>query len=566
MIPRLTFFSSSVGPLKVWKWVALFCLGLAGVFPGSGGQVRPLGMHEIFVAQTAEEMIQHDNFLIPTFNDELRLEKPPLSYWVAVVSELIGDEQFPHISEFEARLPSALAGIALIFVVVGMGFVAFEDRRIAWVAGALLATTWGFHIFSHSARPEMLYTFFCSMEMLGFLLLQRSLEDTHANLWAGIVAWGGFAGAILTKGPLFPLFIFLGVGVSLLIRHPRPSFLRSIRPFMGLTFAVATGVYFLYLASVAKGAGGFWVDQMTQSKDVPLWLRPLRMYFPFAAVKLLLPWSLLLIFVAREIWKNRHPLALMLGMSSLFCLIFVSFSGKLRLHYILPAIPFLCVLMAWAGVNFYDRQLRKNMGGMQLSWLLGLHVWVCGAVAVGLTLLAFREVPYKSLNPWISVVPWMIFSVAIGGITWYYRKTQPIRACVCLIIMVGLISAGMGFGALGYRTKWYMQSNFAAAVAKAAPPNLPMFTDHDFAPYLLYYGGRKSKLISPSKRISAKDLLTFQKDHRSPALLVVNRDKLKEAGLKGRELYQGQLTKHGKTVVLFQTDGEGPSQVATGSG
>ena len=379
-------------------WVALFCLGLAGAFPGST-DVRPLDRHEIFVAETAKTMIGNENFLVPTFNDTLRLEKPPLSYWAAVASEMVGDAQFPNISEFEARLPAALSAIALVFVVAGMGCIAFEDRRVGWMAGALFATTWGFHIFSHSARPEMLYAFFCGLEMLGFLWLQRSPAHSRANLFAGLLAWGGFAGAIMTKGPLFPLFIVLGVTVSLLMRHPHPPFLqslRSLRPFMGLTFALATGIYFVYLASLAKGAVGFWVLQMTQSTPVPLWLRPLRMYFLFTAVLLLLPWSLLLVPVIRETWRNRHPAALMLGMSSLSCLVFLSFSGKLRLHYILPALPFLCVLMAWAGMAFYDRHLREKIGRIHLARLFGFHAWILGVAAVGLTLLAFQDVPYKN--------------------------------------------------------------------------------------------------------------------------------------------------------------------------
>lgn len=536
-----------------WFWLvgALFCLGLAGAFPGST-DVRPLDMHEIFVAGTAEEMIRNENFLVPTFNGELRLQKPPLSYWAAVGSEFVGDAQFPHISEFEARLPSALSAIALIFVVSGMGFVAFDDRRVGWLAGAMLATTWGFHIYAHSARPEMLYTFFCGLEMLGFLWLQRSQDRIRSNFLAGLLAWGGFAGAVMTKGPLFPSFILLGVSVALLSRRPRPSFLQAMRPFMGLAFALATGMYFVYLAFLVKGVGPFWFDQMTQSTEVPLWLRPLRMYFPVAAVKLLLPWSLLLILAIGEIWRNRNPSALMLGFASLSCFVFLSFSGKLRLHYILPAIPFLCVLMAWAGVVFYDRHLRaKTRGRISPDRLLGLHIWALVALAVGLTLLAFmKDVPSKISNPWLSVVPWMLLSVVAGGIAWYHRKTQAARAVVCLILMAGLISAGMGFGALGYRTKWYTQTDFARRVGQIASSNLPLFTKHDLAPFLLYYGGRNSKLISP------EDLKTFQTVHRSPALLVYDRDKLRKVGLKGRELYVRQFTKHGDPVVLFQTEGE----------
>ncbi|MEO8324516.1 MAG: phospholipid carrier-dependent glycosyltransferase [Nitrospirota bacterium] len=562
---QLTIPSNYAALLRFRWWVALFCLGLAGALPGSTG-VRPLESHEIFVAETAKTMIQNENFLVPIFNSKLRLEKPPLSYWGAVASELVGDAEFPHISEFEARLPSALSAIALMFVVVGMGFIAFDDRRVGWVAGALFATTWGFHIFSHTARPEMLYTLFCGLEMLGFLWLHRSPEHSYANLFAGLLAWGGFAGAILAKGPLFPLFIVLGVSVSLLLRNPRPSFLqwlrslRSLRPFMGLTFALASGIYFLYLASLAEGAVGFWALQMTQPTEVPLWLRPFRMYFPLAVVGLLLPWSLLLIPIIREIWRTRHPAALMLGMSSLSCLLFLSFSGKLRLHYVLPAIPFLCVLMAWAGVAFYNLHVREKVGRIHLVRLLGFHAWILGAAAGGLTLLAFQNVPHKILNPWIFVVPLMVGTVAIGGMSWYYREKKMIQAFGGLIIMSSLISAGMGFGILGYEADFYTERDFARKVGQIAPPDLPLFTDPEFAPYLLYYGDRTSELLDP------RELQNFQTVHRAPVLLVYDRENLKRAGLQGRELYQQQMTKQGKQIVLFQTEGEDSNRLSAQAG
>ena len=38
---------------------------------------------------TAHEMIEYDNWLVPTMNGELRLEKPPLPTWVAAGIEYL---------------------------------------------------------------------------------------------------------------------------------------------------------------------------------------------------------------------------------------------------------------------------------------------------------------------------------------------------------------------------------------------------------------------------------------------------------------------------------------------
>src|SRR5262249_12868138 len=55
-------------------------------------------------ATAAREMLAADNWVIPTFNGELRVDKPALLYWL----QILAYQQFG-VNEFSARLPSALA-------------------------------------------------------------------------------------------------------------------------------------------------------------------------------------------------------------------------------------------------------------------------------------------------------------------------------------------------------------------------------------------------------------------------------------------------------------------------
>ena len=60
-----------------------------------------------FVSVTAREMLQRDDWVVPVFNGQLRLQKTPLNYWlVAGVGKITGS-----IDEFTARLPSVLLAI-----------------------------------------------------------------------------------------------------------------------------------------------------------------------------------------------------------------------------------------------------------------------------------------------------------------------------------------------------------------------------------------------------------------------------------------------------------------------
>jgi 4-amino-4-deoxy-L-arabinose transferase-like glycosyltransferase len=529
--------------------LGLFLLGVLVVLPGLT-DVRPLSIHEIYVAQTAGEMLKSGDYLIPTYNGDIRLQKPPLSYWLTILTHhLIGDPRSSRVTAFEARVPSALAAIGLLFVLVGIGTVAFEDRRIGWMAAALLGTTWGFHFYAHNARPEMLYTLFCGMEMWGFLRLQRTLADPRANQRAGLLAWGGFAGAIMAKGPLFPLFIFLGIVSALFLQRPHPPLLRSLRPFMGLVFVLSSGMYFLYLASTVEEAWSFWGNQMVHPGALPLWQRPFQMYFLWPIVYLLLPWSVLLVLPMKELWDTRPRGAMMLAMGVLVPFAFVSFSAKLRMHYVLPILPFLCALMAWGGVRLYDSYLKGKIRKGLLGRILGCYAWV---VAVGtgyVTLLSFRVIPETDTTFWPVVLPWTFLGITVVGASWFYRFSKPVHSFFCLIIATGLVLGGMGFGVVGWRDKWHKKTAFAQELATLLPENVAIATDATMLDFLLYYQGGKIH------NVPFGNLQPFL-ETTSTSYIVYGSKEVEKTGVKGRVLLQGRRTEAEGPVVLVEIEGK----------
>jgi 4-amino-4-deoxy-L-arabinose transferase-like glycosyltransferase len=64
---------------RLWRVLlaALVVLGIGVALPGS--TTVPLESHEIYVAQTAREMAARGDWLVPHFNGQPRLQKPPLS-------------------------------------------------------------------------------------------------------------------------------------------------------------------------------------------------------------------------------------------------------------------------------------------------------------------------------------------------------------------------------------------------------------------------------------------------------------------------------------------------------
>src|SRR5215470_17891244 len=71
-------------------------------------------------AEASREMIQRGDYVVPYFNDHLRLDKPPLTYWTQTVSYRILGQ-----NDFAARFPSAVAAAVTALVIFSWG------RRIA---------------------------------------------------------------------------------------------------------------------------------------------------------------------------------------------------------------------------------------------------------------------------------------------------------------------------------------------------------------------------------------------------------------------------------------------------
>src|SRR5688572_31778083 len=84
--------------------------------------------NEAFYAQTPREMMTAGDYVTPSFNFQLRMNKPVLSYWnVAASYRLFG------VSERSERLPIALGGLAIIGTAFGLG------RLLGGTTAALLA-------------------------------------------------------------------------------------------------------------------------------------------------------------------------------------------------------------------------------------------------------------------------------------------------------------------------------------------------------------------------------------------------------------------------------------------
>jgi 4-amino-4-deoxy-L-arabinose transferase-like glycosyltransferase len=167
-------------------------------------------------AGAAREMVASHNWLLPTNNGIPRLQKPPLLYWVIIVSyKILG------VNEAAARLPLALAVVATVALIFLIG-EKLADYWRGFIAGLIFLSFCGTFLLARIVMPEPLVTAFMTGAMFcGICGYERR---RYRRLWfAGV--WIFVALACLTKGVLgivYPGVVF--ILLSIFYREARIRF------------------------------------------------------------------------------------------------------------------------------------------------------------------------------------------------------------------------------------------------------------------------------------------------------------------------------------------------------
>jgi len=85
-------------------------------------------------AECAREMHERGDWIVPTFNEALRTDKPILLYWLMRSAYLTFG-----VSEFSARFASAVLGVGTVLLAFQIGRILYPSRAGLW-GGVILAS------------------------------------------------------------------------------------------------------------------------------------------------------------------------------------------------------------------------------------------------------------------------------------------------------------------------------------------------------------------------------------------------------------------------------------------
>lgn len=184
-------------------------------------QVIPADLMESRNLATAQEMVREGNYLIPTMNGELRLEKPPLPTWIAAGIENIVDGNLV-VQRCAAGLIATLMVIFLYLLVSRLT----RNRDVGLVSSLILASCFNIILMGRTATWDI----YCHSFMLGAIyFLVIAFEEKGAQ-WKYFILSGLFMGlSFLGKGPVSFYALFLPFIISYIVVY-RPSAKGKVAP------------------------------------------------------------------------------------------------------------------------------------------------------------------------------------------------------------------------------------------------------------------------------------------------------------------------------------------------
>jgi 4-amino-4-deoxy-L-arabinose transferase-like glycosyltransferase len=402
-------------------------------------------------ATAALEMLESGNWVVPTFNGELRAHKPVLLYWLQALAYLPWG-----VNEFGARLPSAVAAMLTLLVTYELGRRLF-DARVGLVGGCILASSVSFCAAAHFANPDALLTLFSSLSLFAFW---QALSSGR-RFW--FAAYGASSGlAVLAKGPV-GLLLPGAVMVLYLIwaRQGSWSFLRR-SGWAVLLFVLVALPWYVWVAIETKGQ---FLRDFLLTHNIERGLSPMEnhrgpvFYYLLALVAGFTPWSVFLLFTAMASVRRpasagreppagaagaiptnepagaRHGVRFLCSWIIVYLAVFTVAATKLP-NYILPLYPALALLTARALEEWRRGESAVPDWVMHVSLaclvLVGLGVSAGLLVAGGgVELPMARGRPLHGLAPWASIGLVPLAAALAAWSCWRARSRSGLLLVLC---------------------------------------------------------------------------------------------------------------------------------------
>jgi 4-amino-4-deoxy-L-arabinose transferase-like glycosyltransferase len=368
-------------------WAVLIVATLSVCYFSNLNVIGFAGPDEPRYAWIARDMAETGDWVTPRLYGRPWFEKPPLLYWVGAIFFKI----MPSQPEIAARLPSAICALLGTLALAWLAWRTYGEQCARWLL-LLLPTSVGMIGFSHACATDMPFAgmltiaLVCAAIILGLVPPNDDTPILPRSPWLARLLFGFFLGlAVLGKGPAALILTGGAVFLWALFSKRWRDALRLLHPAAIATFCVtALPWYILCARRNPDFFRVFIIEHNFKRYLTPEFqhIQPLWFYVPVVLIAFL-PWTFLLlasgIASLRQLWRNRKVAAVscILLTWSVFCLLFFSASKSKLPGYILPAIPAMALLLAYAttGVRWFSRRFAAGALFFQGFAYLYMTLW-----------------------------------------------------------------------------------------------------------------------------------------------------------------------------------------------
>ena len=383
-------------------WRQQLLLGLVAVlvfFTNLGGYAL-FDEDEPRNAVCGREMYERGDWIVPTFNAQLRTDKPILIYWLMQVSfRLFG------VSEFAARFGSAFLAVGTTLLTYHLGRKLYSPE-IGLLAGLIACTSLMFSAVGRAVTPDSVLIFCLTLAFTSYVWAVAVRRGGHfsgtgtggaeaawtellpASRAASLPMYAAMGLAILAKGPIGVLLPCTIIGLLLLVTRHRnelaagtlssPSgpwwrrglvtVVQVMRPTriaeaswrmrVVLGAAVALAIALPWYVAVGLKTDGAWLQGFLGDHNVGRFLGAKEnhsgpiFYYVIALFMGCFPWS---VFLPLAVWQLRVRLAKgdswadsdrFVACWAGVWFVFFSFASTKLPNYVLPMYPALALISA----------------------------------------------------------------------------------------------------------------------------------------------------------------------------------------------------------------------------